>query len=67
MVGDKISDVEFGHRVGAKGIMVRTGYGRGEIKYQADGFPVQPDFIAGDLFDAALWIVQGLGLLKPLA
>lgn len=66
MVGDKASDVEFGRRVGARGILVLTGYGRGERQYQPEKYQQEPDFIATDLFDAALWIIQQLGLLKKL-
>lgn len=66
MVGDKASDVEFGRRVGATGILVLTGYGRGERQYQPEKFDQEPDFIATDLYDAALWIVKRLGLLQNL-
>lgn len=58
MVGDKISDVEFGKKLGARGVMVLTGYGRGEHEYQRAGWTVQPDCLAGDLYDAALWIIR---------
>ncbi len=57
MVGDKISDVEFGKKLGARGVMVLTGYGRGEHEFQRAGWTVHPDFLAGDLYDAALWIL----------
>ena len=32
MVGDKISDVEFGKKMGLKSVMVQTGYGIGEYE-----------------------------------
>ena len=33
MIGDRIIDVEFGHKIGTKGILVLTGYGKGELTY----------------------------------
>jgi len=56
MIGDKITDVEFAHRVGAKGIFVKTGYGRGELELYGDTWTTTPDFIAEDLLDAVMWI-----------
>lgn len=61
MVGDKISDVAVGLKVGAKGILVLTGYGLGEWEYQRSGWTVQPDHVAGDLLDAARWILERAG------
>src|SRR5581483_713181 len=36
MIGDRYSDVQLAHRVGARGVLVLTGYGRGEYEYQRD-------------------------------
>jgi len=58
MIGDKITDVEFGQRVGAKGIFVKTGYGRGELELYGETWTTDPDFIAEDLLDAVNWIRQ---------
>ena len=45
-------------RSGAKGILVLTGYGRGELEnYQGERL-VEPHYIAADLLDAAAWILQ---------
>ncbi len=55
MVGDKLSDVAAGHAVGAAGVLVLTGYGRGEWEYHRDGQPVKPDHVAEDLLDAVEW------------
>ncbi len=57
VVGDKISDVGFAHSVGAKGVMVLTGYGLGEYTYQRQDWTVQPDHLAEDLVSAATWIL----------
>lgn len=61
MVGDKISDIEFAHKVGAKGVMVMTGYGKGELKYFSHEWKVRPDHIADDLYDAVKWILSQEG------
>jgi D-glycero-D-manno-heptose 1,7-bisphosphate phosphatase len=55
MVGDKFSDVAAGHAVGAVGVLVLTGYGRGEWEYHRRGQPVKPDHVAEDLLDAVEW------------
>jgi D-glycero-D-manno-heptose 1,7-bisphosphate phosphatase len=55
MVGDKFSDVAAGHAAGAAGVLVLTGYGRGEWEYQRDVQDVKPDHVAEDLLDAVEW------------
>jgi len=55
MVGDKFSDVAAGQAVGALGVLVLTGYGRGEWEYQRQAQPVKPDHVAEDLLDAVEW------------
>ncbi|SJZ45116.1 D-glycero-alpha-D-manno-heptose-1,7-bisphosphate 7-phosphatase [Selenihalanaerobacter shriftii] len=62
MIGDKISDVETAKRVGSKGILVLTGYGRGVYEYEQESWPVKPDYIAEDLYDAVEWIIDDIGL-----
>jgi D,D-heptose 1,7-bisphosphate phosphatase len=51
LAGDKAADIQAIHGVNGKGILVLTGYGRGE----QGGFP--PDFVAQDLLEAAYWIL----------
>ncbi|MCK5553828.1 MAG: HAD family hydrolase [Deltaproteobacteria bacterium] len=57
MIGDRIIDVEFGHKIGAKGILVLTGYGKGELTYNNGRWGREPDFVAQDLYDAVRWII----------
>lgn len=64
MVGDKISDVKLGNAIGAGSILVKTGYGRGELKYQSKDWEVQPDYVAEDLADAVDWILKTMGITK---
>lgn len=57
-VGDRINDVDCAHRAGARGILVRTGYGRGEEQYLLPTSAVRPDFIAEDFNEAVSWILD---------
>jgi D-glycero-D-manno-heptose 1,7-bisphosphate phosphatase len=59
IVGDKPSDLAVAPRVGARGVLVLTGYGLGEWEYRRQSFDVAPDHVAGDLLDAVEWIVAG--------
>jgi D-glycero-D-manno-heptose 1,7-bisphosphate phosphatase len=49
MVGDRISDVEAGHRAGCRGILVGTG---------EDTSMLRPDFECADLLEASRWIIK---------
>jgi len=61
MIGDRGVDVEFGHRIGAKGILVLTGYGKGEWEYYRDHWKVKPDYVAPDLYEAVQWVLKQEG------
>jgi D-glycero-D-manno-heptose 1,7-bisphosphate phosphatase len=52
MIGDLFTDVEAGQRAGAKGILVRTGYGQ-----QAVSDTITPDYVADDILEAVDWIL----------
>jgi D-glycero-D-manno-heptose 1,7-bisphosphate phosphatase len=58
VVGDRYGDIELAHRVGARAILVRTGYGDIELRSHSANWPTPPDFIAADLAAAADWIVR---------
>ena len=60
VVGDRYTDIELARRSNLKGILVETGYGRGEIEYIIPHKPVKPIYIARDLLDAVRWIVDRL-------
>lgn len=62
VIGDKASDVGLAAAVGAKGILVRTGYGNAELlKIEQRGIPVA--YIADGVLDAAQWILhEGLAV-----
>ncbi len=57
VVGDKLSDLRVASRVGARGVLVLTGYGLGEWEYRRRAFPVPPDHVAEDLLGAVDWIL----------
>ena len=56
-VGDRIADLECGQRVGTKGVLVLTGYGKEELASQKEKGETRPAFIAGDLYEAVRWII----------
>ena len=58
MIGDKYIDVEMGRRVGARSVLVRTGYGEEELEKHRD-FPYKPDFVADNLLHAVEAILSG--------
>lgn len=64
MVGDKISDIEFGKKLGLTSVMVLTGYGLGEYEHQRNEWKVMPDFVANDLLDAVKWILNDINVKK---
>jgi len=57
VVGDRGADVEFAHRIGARGILVLTGFGKGEWEYSRESWRVMPDHVARDLYEAVEWIL----------
>jgi D-glycero-D-manno-heptose 1,7-bisphosphate phosphatase len=61
IVGDRYADLEMGHAVGARGILVMTGYGRGEYELHRATWPRQPDALAENLRDAVRRILQNGG------
>lgn len=60
VVGDKPSDLVPARAVGARGVLVLTGYGLGEWEYRRDRFVVEPDHVAADLLAAVEWILGGV-------
>ena len=60
VVGDRWSDLKAAAAVQAKGILVLTGYGRGDHDYIGPGQKVQPTYVADDLYAAVQWIVQDM-------
>ena len=61
VIGDKIIDMSLAHRVGAKGLLVLTGYGKDEVKLIDNGLKERPHCIAEDILEAVNWILSDLG------
>ena len=56
VVGDRWVDVGLARTVGAKGVLVRTGYGESEERKPPDG--VRADVVVDNLIAASSWILQ---------
>ena len=63
VVGDRLGDLELAWAVGAKGVLVRSGYGLGELKYHAPGWRRRPDIVAEHLLEAVTRIVDDAGVV----
>lgn len=49
VVGDRYADIELAHAVGGRGVLVLTGYGRGEYELHREEWPRRPDSVVEDL------------------
>lgn len=63
IIGDKLTDIKASHNISAKGILVRTGYGKLEQNKlrKAD---VMPEHIADNLYEAVKWIIKSINREK---
>jgi D-glycero-D-manno-heptose 1,7-bisphosphate phosphatase len=60
VVGDRWSDLKAAAGCQATGILVLTGYGRGDLAYIGPRESIQPHYIAADLYEAAQWIIEDI-------
>ena len=63
VIGDKLTDVRLGKNIGAKTILVLTGYGKSELKKISAGSIEEnendkPDFVAKNLLSAINWVKE---------
>jgi D-glycero-D-manno-heptose 1,7-bisphosphate phosphatase len=58
LVGDRYGDIEAAHNAGARGVLVRTGYGDTELASGSSTWPHPPDFVTQDLDTAVDWILK---------
>jgi D-glycero-D-manno-heptose 1,7-bisphosphate phosphatase len=63
VIGDKLTDIEPAYKVGAKGILVLTGYGKEQMESLNERSKKQPHYIARDILEAVNWILQDLSLM----
>jgi D-glycero-D-manno-heptose 1,7-bisphosphate phosphatase len=59
MVGDRHGDLQLAWSVGARGALVKSGYGRGELAHHAPSWPRPPDLVAEHLLEAVERILGG--------
>lgn len=57
VVGDMMKDISSADKIGAKGILVRTGYGS-ETEKEIIGQKIKPAYIAEDILAAVNWIIE---------
>lgn len=57
VIGDRLTDVGLAERVGARGILVRTGYGEHTL-FENDGTAPGAALVAADLMEATAWILR---------
>jgi D-glycero-D-manno-heptose 1,7-bisphosphate phosphatase len=60
VVGDRHADIELAHGVGARGLLVLTGYGRGEYELHSAGWARQPDAVVENIASAVDFILAEL-------
>lgn len=61
MIGDTYRDMEAAKKVGVKGILVKTGYGREVVQAVGPDEATaenKPDFVADDILEAVKWIMK---------
>ncbi|HEV2288477.1 MAG TPA: HAD family hydrolase [Candidatus Acidoferrales bacterium] len=52
LVSDRYDDILMAHSVGSSGVLVLSGYGRGEYQWKKDGWLRQPDHVVENLAEA---------------
>jgi D-glycero-D-manno-heptose 1,7-bisphosphate phosphatase len=57
VVGDRPGDLELAWKVGARGALVKTGYGLGELAFNRARFEREPDLVAEHVLEAVSSIV----------
>lgn len=65
MIGDKLRDIEAGHRAGCRSVLVRSGYGQEELRaLEEQASPgssdnmQRPDHVAANILEAVSWILE---------
>ena len=59
MVGDRHGDLQVAWNVGARGALVTTGYGRGELEHLSPAWDRPPDLVAANVLEAVEQILPG--------
>jgi D-glycero-D-manno-heptose 1,7-bisphosphate phosphatase len=61
VIGDHLSDVDLGKRMGIKSILVLTGHGKEQMSKVPHREGPHPDFVADDMYQAIQWVLKDLG------
>ena len=64
VVGDRWSDLKAAAACQATGILVLTGYGRGDYEFIGPNQEIKPRFVAEDLSTAVDWIIKRMEINK---
>jgi D-glycero-D-manno-heptose 1,7-bisphosphate phosphatase len=64
VIGDRRADLELAWAVGARAVLVKTGYGLGELTYNAPSWRRAPDLVAEHLLEAVQRIVAERGAAR---
>ena len=67
VVGDRDVDLDLARSVGARAVLVKTGYGRGELLWHAPSWPRPPDVVAEHLLEAVERILSEVEAPGPPA
>lgn len=59
VVGDREGDLQLAWNVGARAVLVKTGYGLGELQHNAPRWRRQPDLVAEHLLEAVQGVLAG--------
>jgi D-glycero-D-manno-heptose 1,7-bisphosphate phosphatase len=59
VIGDRHGDLQLAWNAGARAALVQTGYGRGEVVYEAPRWRRPPDLVAAHLLEAVERILAG--------
>jgi len=58
VIGDKLSDIQLAYVTGGRGILVRTGYGRGKEALLKNSGSLEPETVADNLFNGVNYILN---------
>ena len=58
VIGDSVLDIETARNAGATGVLVLTGYGKGDLEFRMKQRGVEPAYVAADLLEAVDWILD---------
>jgi D-glycero-D-manno-heptose 1,7-bisphosphate phosphatase len=58
MISDRYQDLSMGFQAGTRGVLLLSGYGKGEYEYYRHGWPRPPDLVAANLLEGVEWILR---------